>query len=179
VEWLGATCPRRFSVHPFTIPEMTSPTGPQKKILVATFNTSDSAKGGLDRLKNAGVRLGNAAVVKRQIGGQVEFSETQDWGIGKSAAVGALAALLLPGIGLVVGALVGGAAAHFIDAGFPDPLLKQMGSGLSEGTSMLVALVEEADTGHAERVLSESGATVLGSGLEADLSAALEKMRGA
>ncbi len=45
------------------------------------------------------------------------------------------------------------------------------------GTSMLVALVEEADTGHAERVLSEAGATVLGSGLEADLSAALDKLR--
>lgn len=156
---------------------MTSPSRPEKKIIVATFQTTESAKGGLDRLKGAGVRLGNAAIVKRQIGGQVEFSETQDWGVGKSAAVGALAALVLPGIGLFLGAIVGGAAAHFIDAGFPDPLLKQMGSGLEAGTSMLVALVEESDTGHAERVLTEGGATVLGSGLEADLAAALQKMR--
>jgi uncharacterized membrane protein len=158
---------------------MTSPSNTQKKIIVATFQTSESAKGALDRLKNAGVRLGNAAIVKRQIGGQVEFSETKDWGIGKSAAVGALAALVLPGIGLIAGALVGGVAAHFIDAGFPDPLLKQMGTGLDEGTSMLVALVEEADTLQAERVLGEIGATILGSGLEADLSAALGKLRGA
>lgn len=156
---------------------MTSPGRPQKTIIVASFPTTDSAKGGLDRLKSAGVRLGNAAVVKRKADGQVEFTETQDWGIGKSAAVGALAALLLPGIGPIAGALVGGVAAHFIDAGFPDALLKQMGTGLEMGTSMLVALVEDADTGHAERVLSEGGATVLGSGLEADLSSALDKMR--
>lgn len=156
---------------------MTAPGHAQKKIIVASFHTTESAKGGLDRLKSAGVRLGNAAVVKRKVDGQVEFSETQDWGIGKSAAVGALAALLLPGIGPIAGALVGGVAAHFIDAGFPDALLKQMGSGLDMGSSLLVALVEEADTGHAERVLSEAGATVLGSGLEADLSAALDKLR--
>jgi hypothetical protein len=54
-----------------------------------------------------------------------------------------------------------------------------MGTGLDEGTSMLVALVEEADTLQAERVLGEIGATILGSGLEADLSAALGKLRGA
>jgi len=156
---------------------MTTPGRPQKKIIVASFQTTESAKGALDRLKSAGVRLGNAAVVKRKVDGQVEFNETQDWGIGKSAAVGALAALVLPGIGPIAGALVGGVAAHFIDAGFPDALLKQMGSGLEMGTSMLVALVEDADTGHAERVLTEGGATVLGSGLEADLAAALDKMR--
>lgn len=156
---------------------MTAAGKPEKKIIIASFQTTESAKGALDRLKGAGVRLGNAAMVKRLVNGQVEFSETQDWGIGKSAAVGALAALVLPGIGPIAGALVGGVAAHFIDAGFPDALLRQMGSGLEMGTSLLVALVEEADTGHAERVLQEGGATVLGSGLEADLSAALERMR--
>jgi uncharacterized membrane protein len=156
---------------------MTTPGRLQKKIIVASFQTTESAKGGLDRLKSMGVRLGNAAVVKRKVDGQVEFTETQEWGIGKSAAVGALAALVLPGIGPIVGAVAGGIAAHFIDAGFPDPLLRQMGSGLDIGTSLLVALVEEADTGQAERVLTEGGATVLGSGLEADLAAALDKMR--
>lgn len=150
-----------------------------KKIIVATFPGADGAKNGLDRLKGAGIRLGNAALVKRQLNGQVEFNETQDWGVGKSAAVGAVAALVLPGIGPIAGAIVGGVAAHFIDAGFPDALLKQMGTGLDAGTSMLVALAEESDTGLAERTLVDSGGTILGSGLEADLSAALDRLRNA
>ncbi|MGQ0646952.1 MAG: DUF1269 domain-containing protein [Gemmatimonadaceae bacterium] len=159
---------------------MTAPIGPQgstKKIIVASFSTTDGAGGGLERLKGAGARLGNAAIVQRLIDGRVEYKETQDWGVGKSAAVGAIAAFLLPGIGPIAGALVGGLAAHFIDGGFPDPLLKQLGSGIGVGTSMLVALVEETDTGHAERVLTEAGATILGSGLEANLSAAMGALK--
>ena len=157
-----------------TIPS--TPPSSTKRIIVASFSTTDGAKGGLDQLKGAGVRLGNAALIQRMVDGRVEFSETKDWGIGKSAAVGALAALLLPGIGLFAGAIAGGLAAHFVDAGFPDPLLKQMGSGIAVGTSLIIALVEEADIAPAERVLTESGATVLGSGLEADLAKAMSTL---
>lgn len=157
---------------------MTAPTGSPstKRIIVARFSTTDGAAAGLDRLKNAGGRLGNAAIVQRMIDGRVEFKETQDWGVGKSAAVGALAAILLPGIGALTGAIMGGLAAYFMDGGFPDPLLKQMGSGIAVGTSLLVALIEESDTGHAERVLTEGGATILGSGLEADLAKAMSAL---
>ena len=159
---------------------MTVPTPPapeSKKIIVASYPSTLGAKAGLDRLKNAGARLGNVALVQRMADGRVEFTETQDWGLGKSAAVGALAAMLLPGIGLFAGALLGGVAAHFIDAGFPDALLKQMGSGIPEGTSLLIALTEEADLGHAERVVAETGGTMIGSGLEADLERAMGKLR--
>lgn len=135
------------------------------------------AKAGMDALKNAGARLGNVALVQRAADGRVEFTETQDWGLGKSAAVGALAAMLLPGIGIFAGALIGTAAAHFIDAGFPDALLKQMGSGIPSGTSLLIALTEEADLGLAERVVMESNGTLVGSGLEADLERAMGKLR--
>jgi len=76
-----------------------------------------------------------------------------------------------------MGALAGGLAAYFIDAGFPDDLLRQLGSGLEIGTSMLVALVREEDLLHAEQVIVTSGGTVLGSGFEPDLGAALERMR--
>ena len=149
---------------------MTAPASPPpsaKRIIVASFSTTDGAKGGLERLKGAGTRLGNAALIQRLVDGRVEFSETKDWGI---------AAILLPGIGLFAGAIAGGLAAHFVDAGFPDPLLKQMGSGIAVGTSLIVALVEDADIAHAERVLVESGATVLGSGLEADLAKAMSSL---
>jgi uncharacterized membrane protein len=160
---------------------MTAPTTPppQKKVFVASFPTTSGAQAGLERLKAGGARLGNVALVQRKVDGGVEFSETQDWGLGKSAAVGALAAMLLPGIGIVMGAIGGAAAAYFIDAGFPDALLKQMGSGIPVGTSLMVGLVDEQDTAHAERVVVEAGGTVVGSGLESDLTQVLERMRGA
>lgn len=156
---------------------MTTPPLATKKILVASYPTTFGAKGGLARLRNAGARLGNVAIVERMADGRVEFTETQDWGLGKSAAVGALAALLLPGIGPLMGALLGGAAAHFIDAGFPDALLRQMGSGIPEGTSLMIALIEEADLAHAEAKVAETGGTVVGSGLESDLESAMRHMR--
>ena len=161
-----------------TVPP-TSPSGPPvaKKILVTRFEGEGGAKIGLEQLKNAGVRLGNAAVIEREPDGKVSFNETQDWGMGKSAAVGALAALILPGIGPVMGALAGGLAAYFIDAGFPDALLKQLGSGLEIGTSMLVVLVREDDLSHAESVVVAAGGTVLGSGFEPDLAAAMAKLQ--
>jgi uncharacterized membrane protein len=156
---------------------MTAPTRPDRRIVITSFSTTTAARQTLDRLKNAGVRLGNVALVQRSVDGQVEFSETQDWGLGKSAAVGALGAILLPGIGLLTGAIVGAAAAYFIDAGFPDALIRQMGSGIPNGTSLMIALVDASDLTHAEKVLADAGGTVLGSGLEADLAKAMEKLR--
>lgn len=160
-----------------TLPPTSGSPTPTRKIVIARFPSEGGARLGLDQLKNAGVRLGNAAVIDRGADGDVRFSETQDWGIGKSAGVGALAALILPGIGPVMGALAGGLAAYFIDAGFPDDLLRQLGSGLDVGSSMLVALVREDDLSHAEQVIAGAGGTVLGSGFEPDLGAAIERMR--
>lgn len=159
-----------------TVPPSANPPA-SRKIVIARYGSTGGAKLGLDQLKNAGTRLGNAAVIEREADGKIGFTETQDWGIGKSAAIGAVAALVLPGIGPVMGALAGGLAAYFIDAGFPDDLLRQLGSGLEIGTSMLVALVREEDLLHAEQVIVTSGGTVLGSGFEPDLGAALERMR--
>lgn len=148
-----------------------------RKIIIARFGSSAGAKLGLEQLKNAGVRMGNGAVIEREADGKVSFHETQDWGIGKSAAVGAVAAMILPGIGMVMGALAGGLAAYFIDAGFPDDLLRQLGSGLDVGTSMLVALVREEDLARAEQVIGAAGGTVIGSGFEPDLAAAMDRLR--
>jgi uncharacterized membrane protein len=159
-----------------TVPTPSSPHA-SRKIIIARFGTAKGAEHGLDQLKSAGARLGNAAIIGREGDGKVTFNETQDWGIGKSAAVGALAALVLPGIGPVMGALAGGLAAYLVDAGFPDSLLRQLGSGLEIGTSMLVALVREEDLTHAEQLIVAAGGTVLGSGFEPDLAAAIERMR--
>jgi uncharacterized membrane protein len=159
---------------------MTAPApSTEKRILIARFPTRDGAEGAIGRLKSAKVRLGNVAHIEKNDDGEVKFAESKDWGVGKSAVVGAVAALILPGIGLVLGAAAGGLAAYLIDGGFPDDLLKQTGSGLLQaGQSALVALVQGDDMGLAERAVRDSGGTVLGNGLEGDLARALDTAGG-
>lgn len=148
-----------------------------RKILISSYPTTTGAGAALELLKAAPVSLGNAAVVTRDSDGKVEFTETQDWGIGKSALVGAIAGLLLPGVGTITMAAGGALAAYFIDAGFPDPLLKQMGEGLDIGSSMLVTLVEEMGVTRASEVIMQAGGTVMGTSHETDLAAAMATMQ--
>ncbi|MCC7053937.1 MAG: DUF1269 domain-containing protein [Gemmatimonadaceae bacterium] len=156
---------------------MTAPAASSRKILIASFDGPTGAEAALNLLKAAPVSLGNVAIVKRGTDGKVEFTETQDWGIGKSALVGAIAGLLLPGVGTITMAAGGAIAAYFIDLGFPDPLLKQMGEGLDSNSSMLVALVDETGLGRASEVVVQSGGTVLGTSHETDLAAAMATMQ--
>jgi uncharacterized membrane protein len=145
-----------------------------RKIVISSFDTPGGAEAALHLLKAAPVTLGNVAVVKRDQNGKVEFNESQDWGVGKSALVGAIAGLLLPGVGTITMA-AGGALAAYL--GFPDPLLKQMGEGLDANSSMLVALVDEAGITRAGEVISQAGGTVLGTSHETDLAAAMATMK--
>ena len=71
-----------------------------RKIMIASFPAPDGAGRALELLKAAPVRLGNVAQIQRNSDGKVEFTESQDWGVGKSALVGAIAGLLLPGVGV-------------------------------------------------------------------------------
>lgn len=159
---------------------MTSPaTAPEKRVLIARFPSQAGAESAVPRLKSAGVSLGNVAYIEKNEAGEVKFSESQDWGLGKSAAVGAVAALILPGIGIILGAVAGAAAAYFIDAGFPDALLKQTGSGLlSANQSALVALVQGDHMTLAEATITQAGGTMIGNGTESDLARALDGIRG-
>jgi uncharacterized membrane protein len=148
-----------------------------RKIVIASFATPGGAEAALHLLKAATVSLGNVAIVGRDPGGKVQFTETQDWGIGKSALVGAIAGLLLPGVGTITMAAGGALAAYFIDLGFPDALLKQMGEGLDQNSSMLIALVDEAGVPRAGEVIAQGGGTVLGTSHETDLAAAMATMK--
>ncbi len=148
-----------------------------RKILISSFGNPGGAEAALNLLKAASVSLGNVAIVTRGTDGEVKFNETQDWGIGKSALVGAIAGLLLPGVGTITLAAGGALAAYFIDLGFPDPLLKQMGEGLDANSSMLVALVDDAGIIRAGEVIEEAGGTVLGTSHETDLAAAMATMK--
>jgi uncharacterized membrane protein len=148
-----------------------------RKIVIASFATPGGADASLHLLKAASVSLGNVAIVKRDQNGKVEFNESQDWGVGKSALVGAIAGFLLPGVGTITLAAGGALAAYFIDLGFPDPLLKQMGEGLDQNSSMLVALVDEMGVTRASEVIAQGGGTVLGTSHETDLAAAMATMK--
>ncbi len=148
-----------------------------RKIVIASFDTPGGAEAALHLLKAAPVSLGNVALVGRNAEGKVEFTETQDWGIGKSALVGAIAGLLLPGVGTITMAAGGALAAYFIDLGFPDPLLKQMGEGLDSNSSMIVALIDDTGLTRAGEVITQAGGTMLGTSHETDLAAAMATMQ--
>jgi len=148
-----------------------------RKIIISSFDTPGGAEAALTLLKAAQASLGNVAIVTRDPNGKVEFNESQDWGIGKSALVGAIAGLLLPGVGTITMAAGGALAAYFIDLGFPDPLLKQMGEGLDANSSMLVALVDDLGVTRAMEVIAQAGGTVLGTSHETDLAAAMATMQ--
>ncbi|MES2521382.1 MAG: DUF1269 domain-containing protein [Gemmatimonadota bacterium] len=147
-----------------------------RRILIASFNVADGADSAVDRLKAASIGLGNVAVITRDSSGEVEFTESQDWGIGKSALIGAVAGLILPGVGSLTLAAGGALAAYFLDLGFPDELLKQMGEGLTTNSSMLIALVDAAGTARASEVLTGAGGVIMGSTDETSLAAVMASM---
>ena len=147
-----------------------------RKIVIASFHTPKGAEQTLALISGANVSLGNTAVVTRDESGAVTFTESQDWGIGKSALVGAIAGLLLPGVGTLTLAAGGALAAYFIDRGFPDALLKQMGDGLAADSSMLVLLVADLDVARAAEIVTQQGGTVIGTSTESDLTAAIANL---
>ncbi len=101
-----------------------------RHILIASFNSPTGAERGVQMLKAASIGLGNVAVITRDGTGKVDFTESHDWGVGKSALVGAIAGFILPGIGTLTFAAGGALAAYFLDLGFPDPLLKEWAKDL-------------------------------------------------
>ena len=147
-----------------------------RKIVIASFSTPMGAEQSLAMITGANVSLGNTAVVTRNESGEVNFTESQDWGIGKSALVGAIAGLLLPGVGTITLAAGGALAAYFIDRGFPDALLKQMGEGLAADSSMLVLLVADAGVARATEIVTQQGGTVIGTSTESDLTSAIANL---
>ena len=147
----------------------------QLNIVVATFPDEGGGAGALARLKASGVERGNAAVISRGDGGKLHIKETHDWGMGKAALAGAVAAIVIPGIGPVVGAAAGALTAKLTDFGFPDEQLKRLGEGLTPDSSALVVAVDDPHRAEAERVLLAAGGQVATGGLDANLAAQLER----
>jgi uncharacterized membrane protein len=123
-------------------------------MLVAAYADEGAADGALDALKQArsdgAFYFDDAAVVRRDAGGEVHIKETGDMSTGKGAGIGALiggVVGLIGGpagvaLGAGAGAAIGGLAAHS-DAGFDADSLEALGGALPNGTSALAVTTSQ------------------------------------
>ncbi|MGB2910770.1 MAG: DUF1269 domain-containing protein [Anaerolineales bacterium] len=155
------------------------------QLIVAAFQDEKAADQALKDLKKAKkkkeIAIKNAAMLRKDENGKLHIKETADMGGGKGAALGGVAGAvigLIAGPALVVpvavGALVGGLTAKLKDSGFSDQRLESLGDGLVPGSSAIVAVVEPKWAKRVERELSEQGADLLTSKLQADIASQLE-----
>lgn len=158
------------------------------QVVVAAFQEEKAADEALQALKEAKwsglIGIQDAAVLRRDEKDKLHIKETGDWGGGKGAVVGgAVGAVvgLVTGPGAIItgaiGATIGGLAAKLRDSGFPDGRLKQLGEGLTPGTSAIVAIIEHKWVAEMEKQLAEAGAEVVTEALKADIAEQLEAGR--
>ncbi len=156
------------------------------QLIVAAFQDEKGAEEALTALKQAKkeklIGIVNAAVLRKDEKGKLRIRETADMGGGKGAALGGVAGAaigLIAGPALIVpaavGALVGGLAAKLRDSGFNDERLKQLGEGLTPGSSAIVAVVEHKWVAEVEKAMAEEGANVLTEALKEDIASQLEQ----
>ncbi|MFC2031291.1 DUF1269 domain-containing protein [Chloroflexota bacterium] len=157
------------------------------QVVIAAFEDEKSADQALSELKQAKwdglIGIQNAAVLRRDKKNKLHIKETGDWGGGKGAVAGAV----LGGfIGLVAGpvgwigltgAVIGGLAAKLRDSGFSNERLEKLGSSLTPGTSVIVAVIEHKWVADLENQMAEAGADVMVEELSADIAAQLEAGR--
>jgi len=147
-------------------------------IVVGSF---DGARGADEALpgvkaaaKSAKLKIHDAGLVRKIADDKVEIKDTGDWGFAKSAvATGILLGVVgtaTAGLGLIVAAGVMGKA-H--DAKINDNAMRNLGKGLTTGSSALVILADPASLAGLEGVLKGAGAKVTAEGLDAETLAAL------
>jgi uncharacterized membrane protein len=156
------------------------------QLIVAAFKDEKAAKEALKALKQAQkdklIKIENAAVLRKDEKGKLHIRETADMGGKKGAALGGVAgaaigliagpALLVPA---AVGALVGGLSAKLRDSGFQDQRLKEIGEGLTPGSSAIVAVVEHTWVKQVEAAMAEAGAQAMTASISADIANQLEQ----
>ena len=141
-------------------------------LVIATF--ADEAAGvaavaGLiDAYRQDRAAIPAAASIVKDASGTLTIKETADIGAKQGATAGALAGGL---IGLLsrkrgtvssaaLGALLGGAAAHKMDTGIPDPRLEEIGRTLDLASSAAVAVVSGEALAEIKGRLAGLGATI-------------------
>ncbi len=160
-----------------------------KELVVVSFPDENKAQEVLRVLKQleheGAAELRNAAIIRRNAGGEISISETRDFDDKQGAIAGAIAGGL---IGLLRGhALTGaalGAAGGFgvskvVDLGFPDAYLRDLAQQLKPGSSAIVAVVTFTKVDQAMTTLDQfAGGTIMRQTLPPEvaqkLSAAVE-----
>jgi uncharacterized membrane protein len=143
------------------------------KLLLAVFDDVDAAGVALDQLKQAQkartMTVEAAAIVQRDLRGELQITEPSDPGGQRGALAGGLIGAVIgllggPGGAIVTGAagaLIGAVTAEIIDSGIPDQNLEVIGQSLLPGESAVVAIVDKEWQEQLERVMTKAGARVL------------------
>jgi uncharacterized membrane protein len=123
------------------------------ELIVAAFDDAERAAQVLEELRDlersGDLALVNVALLVKDAEGRAQLKETGDvrapGGALFGAIVGGLVGLLGGPAGAIVGAAAGaatgGLAAHSLDLGFDDTLLKEIQDGLPAGSSAIIALI--------------------------------------
>ena len=128
---------------------------PEFRLLVAIFDDPDGAVRALEQVlaarREKQVAAPAVASVRKDAQGVVEFNEPGDVGAKEGAVAGGLVGGLLGGLfgrkllaGAAIGAALGALGAEKHDAGIPNPRLREIGAGLPQGSSALVAIAPES-----------------------------------
>jgi uncharacterized membrane protein len=154
------------------------------QLIIAAFNDGTSAQKALDSLEQAEkeklIKIDDAAVLTKDQAGTLRIRETKDMRGGKGAVVGgilgATVGLLAGPVGWAAlgGAAIGGLAAKAKDGGFPDQRLKEIGEGLTPGSSALITVVEHTWVEQVEQELAEQGAQVATEAIASDIASQLK-----
>ncbi len=154
-------------------------------VVVGAFPTEAGAKEALHSLQEAQkqgiVGIKDAAVLSKGPDNKLHIAETADKGFGRGAMIGGVAGAVVGvlagpvGWAALGGAAVGGLAAKLHDGGFPDDRLKQMGDGLTPGSSAVVAVIEHTWLRDVQAKLEEAGADLLTESVTADIADQLDQ----
>jgi uncharacterized membrane protein len=157
------------------------------ELIVYAYPDETTANEALKRLKDAkkeGVlEIVNAAVIVKDESGKLHFKETADPGAKEGAVFGAIVGGLIglvggPAgviLGAATGAGAGGFAAGKVDMGISEADLKDLGSALNPGTSVIVAVIEDQWSSVLHTELQTGAEIVLQAALKEEIASQLTK----
>ena len=135
--------------------------------------------------KDQGLKVHDAAIVRRSADGEVQIKETGDWGFAKGAiaggvVTGAVAIIAGPvGWGLLAAGVAGGVIAKVHDANIQDNALRELGAQAKQAASALVIMVDPAGEAAIAAALTAAGAAATTVGLDEATATRLAEAAGA